>query len=138
PDSAQRLFIVINKIDRLGGPGERDEAVAQLVRYVEEHAGEYIAGCYPVSALHALRDSAPEQPLPADHESGFGAFRAQLHAQIISRAGTIKLIEGKRHLGSLLITLAAFQHGLTRRYQTLRQDVARIHEQLRRDAPAHA
>ena len=86
PSGSERLIVVINKIDRLGEPEERAEAVEQLMEYVLEHAGEHIAGCYPISALQALREE--------ETSHGFEAFTHHLNAKIIARAGRIKTIEG--------------------------------------------
>lgn len=125
PGGAERLLVLINKIDRLGPPGEeRDAAVAHLVEYVEEHAGEHVAGCYPISALQALRaGDALAEADAEDDATGFLRFRHHLHEQIIARAGHIKTMESKRHLARLVITLAAFQSGLIQRYQRLGQQV---------------
>ncbi len=120
PAGDERLLVVINKIDRLGEEDEREEAVAHLIEYVEEHAGEHIAGCFPISALHALRrldEDDADEAAPA--EDGFEEFRRHLDSRIIKRAGRIKTIEGKRHVARLVLTLAAFQHGLIRRYKSL-------------------
>ncbi|MEM1347933.1 MAG: dynamin family protein, partial [Myxococcota bacterium] len=142
PSGRERLLVVINKIDRLGPPGVRDDAVAELVEYVEDHAGDYIAGCYPVSALQALQamKSAPggERSGPEDaahgDPTGFEAFHQRLQEQLVQRAGRIKTIEGKRHLGRLVFTLSALRAGLTMKLGRLADEVRGLEEWLGRQA----
>jgi small GTP-binding protein len=115
PQGNQRLLVLINKIDRLGPKGpQRDEAIEHLVEYVEDFAGEHIAGIFPVSALMALK---------GEEGGGVDAFRAHLQTQIIDRAGMIKTLEGRRHMTRVVVTLQAFGQGLLLRYEHLAQDV---------------
>jgi small GTP-binding protein len=120
PNSADRLIIVINKIDRLGSSPQRDEDVADLIQYVKDNVGQHIAGCYGISALDALKHAKqllqnPNDP-PQD-TSGFEDFREHLHTKLIGEAAKIKTGEGVRHLRVLLFTLGAFQQGLLARYK---------------------
>lgn len=140
PEGNQRLLVVINKIDRLGPKGFRDESVAQLVEYIEDYAGEHIAGCYPLSALVSLeRHKLDEQERSSQpDDSGMEEFRQHLQTQIIERAGQIKTIEAKRHLSGLVITLSAFQHGLTKRYRALALATSQAQQELERGAIAHS
>lgn len=124
PGGDQRLLVVINKIDRLGGPGERDEAVAHLLDYVEQNAGAHVAGCYPISALRARQELAEAGELDAEADTtGFVSFRQHLHERITERAGMIKTMETKRHLGGLILELTTFQHSLIQGYRGLGEQV---------------
>lgn len=131
-DGDERLLVVINKIDRLGPKSFRQDSVDELVEYIEDYAGEHVAGCYPISALQALerakatsRGLTPEEEAAlGEDESGMSEFRQHLQRQLFERAGHIKTLEAKRHLGGLVITLSAFQHGLTQRYHKLAQSAA--------------
>lgn len=132
PQGNQRLLVLINKVDRLGPKGFRDDAVAELVDYVEEFASEHIAGVFPLSGLQALQyrqqtAQMDEHEKPED-DSGMVEFRQHLHSAIVERAGHIKTLEGQRHLTRLVVTLSAFQHGLLLRYRRLTDD---IHETQR-------
>ena len=118
PGGAERLLVVVNKIDRLGPPGEeRDAAIAHLTEYIDEEAGEHIAGCYAISALDALR--AAEAGEQAPEGDAFVAFRGHLHERLIGRAGQIKTLEGARRLATLTSELTAFQADLLARYDEL-------------------
>ena len=141
PGGSERLLVVINKIDRLGPPEERAEAIQELMAYVQEHAGEYIAGCYPVTALEAYRHitSAPlaaqEDADSAPDTTGFTQFRAHLNESIIARAGRIKTLEGRRHLARLVHEMAAFRHALISEYHQLGERVSAVQTWL--DVQAH-
>ena len=134
PAGEERLLVVINKIDRLGPYQARQESVEELVEYVEDNAGQHIAGCYPVTALqaykHQLEHGSIVPPSGDDagsqeviDETGFTNFREHLNDRIIARAGRIKTIEGRRHLARLVLSLASFQHGLIERYRELGEEV---------------
>ena len=150
PQGAERLLVVINKIDRLGPKGRREAALAELIEYVQDYAGDHIAGCFPVSALDAMRalaarqasepDDQPRQAPPADpaDESGMAEFRRHLDERIIERAGHIKTREAKRHIGRLILTLAAFQHGLVQRYQQHARRGEQARAALTRSARSHS
>ena len=135
PGGSERLIILINKIDRLGAYGSREDDVTHLMDYVIENAGDYIAGCYPVSALeaqqaHRLKQQASveEQDDPAFIEmvntqldqSGLTAFQEHLQQKIVQKAGRIKTIEGQRHLKALLTEVSTYKRELHAEYD--RQD----------------
>jgi small GTP-binding protein len=138
PNSAARLLVVINKIDRLGPAPRRDETVAELIEYVEDNAGEHIAGCYAISALDAL--GAAKAAAQAEHASadtsGFEGFREHLHTKLIGEAAKIKTTEGLRHLQVLLFTLGAFQQGLVARYRGQLDAVGELRGWLEQEAAA--
>ena len=129
PGGAERLLVVVNKIDRLGPPSpSRDEAIAELTEYVDDEAGDHIAGCYPISALDALRAAEAGTELPDDHP--FALFRGHLHERLIGRAGRIKTLEGKRRLGTLLTEMSAFQSELLERYGELGSELGALQSWL--------
>lgn len=121
----ERVVVVINKIDRLGPPGDRDDQVEHLLEYVDEHLEGRIAGCYAISA----KDASSEQE-ELRTASGFEAFRQHLEERVIQRAGRIKTIEIGRQLEGLVVTLDAFQTGLVQRHARLGQQVAEVEEWL--------
>ncbi len=119
PDGAERLLVVINKIDRLGAPDDREDEVEDLLEYVTSHLDGYIAGAFAISARDAT--ASDDQLVSA---SGFAGFRTFLEERVIQRAGRIKTIEVSRQLGHLAFTLQAFQNGLVHRYGDLARNVA--------------
>ena len=136
PAGRERLMVVINKIDRLGAPGERERDVSTLTEYVAEHAGQHTAGCFALSALNARRaqqelvqsaetltQGEREELESRLEQSGVPSFAAHLEEQIIERAGRIKTLESARHLSDLLGQVASFRGELVAHYGAL-------HEQL--------
>jgi tetratricopeptide (TPR) repeat protein len=122
---SERVVVVINKIDRLGPPGDRDDEVRHLLDYVEDNLSGRVAGCYAISALEASSDDEELR-----EASGFEAFREHLEQRVIQRAGRIKTIEVGRQLEHLVFTLDAFQNGLVQRYRRLGEQVAEVEERL--------
>ena len=131
PSGEERLIVIINKIDRLGPHGEREDDVSHLIDYVTGNAGKYIAGCYPVSALEAQQAQrarsqasveAQDDPAFVSHiqtqlvQSGLTAFQEHLQQKIVQRAGRIKTIEGQRHLGVLLDEVARHKRAILDHY----------------------
>ena len=131
PDGSERLLVVINKIDRLGPPDEREDEVEHLLDYVNENLEGRIAGCFAISA----RDATSEDPATRA-ASGFGGFRDFLETHVVQRAGRIKTVEVRRGLDGLVVTLEAFQQGLVQRYAQLGADVEGVVVWL--DEEAHA
>lgn len=129
PDGAERLLVVINKIDRLGPPGHREDDVEHLLDYVRENLEGKVAGVFAISAQDAT--SSDES---VASESGFTAFRAFLEDGVIQRASRIKTIEVSRQLQRLVFTLHAFQNGLVQKYEGLSQTVAELETWLGRTA----
>ena len=129
----ERVLVVINKIDRLtGGQEELDD----LVTYVQDHAAHAMLGCYPICALAALR-AVKEDPA-AQMPREFEVFRRHLEEEIFDRANQIKVIEAKRQLVRLVLTLSAFQHGLIQRYQGLRQQAEQVGQWVEGERPKRA
>ena len=126
PSGHERLLILINKIDRLGPPGQqRDEQIEELLDYVRENASDHMAGCFALSALEALRHRQSDDPREEPGE-GFAAFEAFFDRTIVQRSGRIKLIEARRHLARLVITLQAFSSGLMARYRRIREQLVSL------------
>ncbi|MGM0559092.1 MAG: dynamin family protein, partial [Myxococcota bacterium] len=128
PDSRERLILVLNKVDRLGPPGERDEAVEEIIDYIRDNAGHEIAGVFPMSALQALEhrtDAAPE-PTGGDDTSGFSTFTNFLDERVIQRSGRIKTLEIGRQLVALVEDILAFRTRATETYEGLSDSVARL------------
>lgn len=125
PDGKDRLLVLLNKIDRFGGPEARAASVEELLDYVEENAGERMAGCFPISGREAfaLRVDTTDEERSANEKalenSGFPAFKAFLESQIIERSSYIKTLEVTRKLAALLEDIAASQHTLSQNYAAL-------------------
>ena len=117
PDGNERLVVVINKIDRLGDPASRKDAVEELAGYVDDHIGDQIAGCFPISALQAQKGGEEAT------DSGFDAFKTFLDERILQRAGRIKTVEVGRNVEAFLVTLDAYQKGLRKRYESMSEEV---------------
>lgn len=141
PAGNERLIVLINKVDRLGDFETRQDDVAHLMDYVTQHAGEHIAGCFPVSALATRRAQKERRELVhtrpdaldelaavdlALEQGGIEAFRAHLQQQIIERAGYIKTLESKRHMTSLVLQMATFKRELEQRYGVLGKEMQEI------------
>ena len=125
PAGDERLLVVINKIDRLGPEGEREDEVDELLDYVRENLAGHVAGVFAISAIDA---NSPDPELAAT--SGFDDFRAFLEERVVQRAGRIKTIEVTRQLGHLAFTLDAFQRGLVHRYAELTTTVGELEQWL--------
>lgn len=117
PDGDERLVVVINKIDRLGTPTGRQDAIEELTEYVDDNIGDQIAGCFPISALQAHEGGEDAA------SSGFDAFKTFLDERILQRAGRIKTVEVGRNVEAFLVTLDAFQKGLRQRYESMSEEV---------------
>ncbi len=135
PDGRERLLVLLNKVDRLGPAGERDDAVAELVEYVESNAAAHIAGCFPMSALEALgaRTDQNEGETEADsalQDSGFQPFREFLESRIIERSGRIKTLDARRQLRDLVDELTAFQTELVDKYDALAEQAGELESWL--------
>lgn len=125
----ERLLVVINKVDRLGPVAERDDAVAEVVSYVEDEIGDRIAGVFPLSAKQAFEGEESED---------FEAFRTFLDERIVQRAGRIKVAEARRRLEAVMLTLDAFQKGLVARFERLGDEVGIVGawlDELSNDGP---
>jgi small GTP-binding protein len=114
PSASERLLVVMNKIDRLGVGAEREEQVEELYNYIQEHIGESIAGCFPLSALEFLRARTGEEDASVD--AAFAAFENTLDRVFLNRAGRIKTLESSRHLDRLLGDMGEFRRALLHRY----------------------
>jgi tetratricopeptide (TPR) repeat protein/GTPase Era involved in 16S rRNA processing len=118
PDGQERLVVVINKVDRLGSGSKRAAEIEHLIEYVEDNAGELIAGCFPISALETLEVRTGK----ADHDpaqTGFDAMWAFLDAHIIQRSGRIKILEVSRQLDMVLEDVRGFTAELVEKYRGL-------------------
>jgi len=98
PESADRLVLVLNKIDALA-----DEDLEELEAYVDDVIGAEIAGAFPISAKEAIENArtAPSggEAEPSDR---FEAFRDFLESRFVQRAGHIKTLEVQRRLRELV------------------------------------
>jgi small GTP-binding protein len=136
PDSDERLILVLNKVDRLGEPGEREDVVEEIIEYVRDNAGHQIAGIFPMSALQALerrtgpagesRDDAGQD----DDASGFSTFTDFLDERVIQRSGRIKTLEIGRQLVGLVEDIMAFRDRATSTYEDLSGKVDELREWL--------
>jgi small GTP-binding protein len=137
PSSAERLVVVINKIDRLGPLDDRGDDVGHLLDYVQDNLEGRTAGVFAISA----RDATSEDEAVRD-ASGFEDFMTFLDERVVQRAGRIKTVEVTRQLSSLVFTLEAFQNGLVARYGALAADVTEVHDWLaeaeKETGPGHA
>jgi small GTP-binding protein len=131
PNGSERLLVLLNKVDRLGPPGERDAQVQELLDYVQDNAAGRIAGCFAMSAKEALEvctAADPDDPLVDEGlaESGFSQFRDFLDSRIIERSGRIKTLEISRQLGDVTRDIEAFQAELVSKYETLGEEAASL------------
>lgn len=127
---SERLLVLLNKIDRLGAPGARDQQVGELVDYIEENTAGRIAGCFALSGREALAHRTAADEPPAAHvyttpgtvseaRSGLEEFQKFLDERIIQRSGRIKILEITRKLGGLVEEFDAFRQDLVARYEEL-------------------
>ncbi len=105
-NSADRLIIIINKIDRVD-----DAAVEHLKSYVNEHIGDKILAVYGVSAKLAEKEETYDA-------SCFAAFSEFFDEKVVQRAGRIKAIDARAKIENFAITLNAFQVGMLNRVDT--------------------
>lgn len=96
-NGAERILVVINKIDRLSQPQD----VQELVDYVQEHIGSEIAGVFPLSAMRAREGTSTD----------FDAFKEYLEERVISRAGQLKVLEVGGLVRELFVEIDAFGFG---------------------------
>lgn len=133
----ERLVVLLNKIDRLGEKGAREDAVGELINYIREHTGAQIAGCFALAAKEALNarlapeDESSEQHQESLEESGFLSFRQFLDSALIERSGRIKTIEISRKTAILLQDLAHFQQNLLQNYRQVAQESEKIDQWLK-------
>ncbi len=104
-NSADRLVIIINKIDRVD-----DAAVEHLKGYVNEHIGDKILAVYGVSAKLAEKEETYI-------DSCFGDFSDFFDEKIVQRAGRIKAIDARIKIENFVMMLSAFQVGMLNRVQ---------------------
>lgn len=125
---AERLIVVINKIDRLGRNFEKQ--VEELIEYVEDHIGNHIAGVFAVSAQQAI-SSRPNEP------AAFQQFREFLDERVFTRAGRIKVLEIQEQLFGMFVTMDAFGRG---RYSALsrnRHELRHVLDWITNDVNQH-
>ena len=102
PEAPLRVLLVINKIDRLGEPGERDDAVAEILEYLDENVGDQVLSIHAISALEALQARVDEAAAPEEFE----ALQQFLDEQFVQRSWEIKIVEVSRALDELLDDIA--------------------------------
>jgi small GTP-binding protein len=136
PDSRERLILVLNKVDRLGAPGEREDAVEEIISYIRENAGHEIAGIFPMSALQALeaRTAEASDTSDAPDSSGFSRFTDFLDERVIQRSGRIKTLEIGRQLVSLVEDILGFRAQAAATYERLSERVEDLKGWLDRQA----
>lgn len=103
PNAAEKLVVVINKIDRPGfGPTE----LAAIIDHVQRYLAGNHAGLYPLSGLGALRaKQLPEAEQAAALEAtGWNQFERALRQHFFDRAGRLKTLEVARELYQLVTT----------------------------------
>lgn len=101
-NGAERLIVVINKIDRLGRGAQAQ--IDELIEYVEDNIGAKIAGVFAVSAQQAVEKRG-------DEPQNFRDFRAYLDEHVMQRAGRIKVLEVRDQLFRTLLTISAYGQG---------------------------
>ncbi len=110
-NSAQRLIIIINKIDRVDS-----DAIEHLKAYVEEHIGSKILAVFGVSAKLAEKEETYEA-------SCFGVFSAFFEEKVVQKASGIKAIDARLKVENFAMTLWAFQKGMKARVDGARDDL---------------
>ena len=100
PNAAEKLVVVINKIDR---PGLGEQELAAINEHVQRHLAGNHAGLYTLSGLSALRARAlPEHEQAAALEAaGWTRFENALRQHFFERAGRLKTLEVARELFQL-------------------------------------
>ncbi|MBH24335.1 MAG: hypothetical protein CMH57_07785 [Myxococcales bacterium] len=108
-DPTERLVVLINKVDRLGPPGDgRDEAVAEVRRHIDGVLGDRARGIFALSGLEGLkaRTSGDEEAL---ERSGLGPLLRFAEGEVFDRAARLKASVASRALRALAQELQ--EHG---------------------------
>lgn len=124
-NSAERLIIVINKVDRLGR--ERESRIRELIEYIDDNIGEQVAGVFALSAQEAVSDrSIPNAPLED--------FRSYLDKQVIKRSGGIKVAEVTFCLRQITAEIHNYMQQRIAGSQSTQTALADLAEWLHKDA----
>jgi len=110
-DPADRLVVVLNKVDRFGEGEEREEACRTVVAHIADNLGRPAHGIFAVSAAEALAATQLEGDARASglDRSGMAALHAFVEAEVYDRAGRLKALEACRALEATLGRMR--QHG---------------------------
>ncbi|MEO1269048.1 MAG: dynamin family protein, partial [Myxococcota bacterium] len=100
-DPSERLVVLINKIDRLGEPGNaRDQAVAQVRTHISEALGEGVKGIFALSGLDGLKARVDGDDEALEH-SGLGPLLRFAESEVFDRAARLKASVSGRQLEAL-------------------------------------
>lgn len=115
---SERLFVLLNKIDRLGTDETRRDDVDEIETYVADRIGDEVAGCFAVSALEALeaRTSRNEEETSGERTGDFEIFESTLERECIRRAGRLKVLEIRDRLADLVDAIERTTDALEARY----------------------
>lgn len=99
--AADRLLVVVNKVDRLG---DDPEALGQVVDHVRRHLGDDHAGLFALSGLRAVE--ARRDPENIDQDAldrwGWTAFESALRDRFFEQAGRLKAMEVSTGLSAVI------------------------------------
>ena len=132
-DSAERLIVLLNKIDEIG-----EDQLDELQTYVDDRLGNIAAGSFAISARSAL-ERLTDETQDASETERFGSFREFLDSRFIQRAGRIKTLEVRRRLRRVADSMRERVEGLMERYETLMERVENLSvwlEDLTEEHPA--
>ena len=94
-DSAQRVLLVLNKIDRLGSGDERQERVDEILDYLQKHTENQVVDILAISALEALKTTD-------ESNQDFQTLLQLLDQRFAQRSWEIKISDVSRGLQRLL------------------------------------
>jgi GTP-binding protein EngB required for normal cell division/predicted Zn-dependent protease len=117
---ANRLLVVVNKIDRLEDDAQREAVLAHLRPYLEGRC----LGIFPLCALQARRawDEAPDARDRALHDAGWPPFVEALQQRLIHQAPAILAAEVLRALADWAREVAGDAAAQLHQVQQQRQD----------------
>ena len=93
--ASEKLLVVINKLDRLGGDSD---ALDEILEHVEGALEGQRVGVYPLSALVAYRSKQGDDEIPAHWQR----FETALRTEFFDRSGRLKSLEVAAALSELV------------------------------------
>lgn len=134
PRAEERLLIVLNKVDRLGPPEARQDAVDEIIAHIQDHVGHTGAGIFAISALEALNARREDAPAPA----AFDALLETIDLSLIQRSNRIKVSAARSALDQWLGDLHELRDRLDQSYADHLATLARLRSHLDQQSPAPA
>ncbi|RAL22463.1 hypothetical protein DL240_11500 [Lujinxingia litoralis] len=132
PRASERLLIVLNKIDRLGPEGARQEALDEIIEHIEDHVGDDSLGIFPISALEALRARSSTTTIPP----AFEALLDIIDRRLVQRSTQIKVSAAHAALREWLDELEHFRSQLDQDYAAHERTLEELRTALARRAPS--